>query len=210
MESDGSVRVGSSTNPWRDDKPLTTGDVARHCHVSPVTVWRWIKQGKLVAHRHAGGRYQIEKAALRTFLQERNMPLDPEFFAKPSWRILIIDDEPTVLEVATRALQQLACVTIATAKDGFEAGLQVATFKPDLMILDLMMPNLDGFQVCRIVRRNPTTSHIKILIITAFGTHENLQRVFSNGADGFLHKPLDIKVLQDKVRGLLEDWLPCA
>ncbi len=205
MESDDSVRVGSSTSPRRDDEPLTTGDVARYCHVSPVTVWRWIKQGKLAAHRHAGKRYQIEKATLRTFLQERNMPLDPAFFAEPSKRILIIDDEPTVLEVATRALQQLECVTIATAKDGFEAGLQVATFKPDLMILDLMMPNLDGFQVCRIVRSNPTTSHIKILIITAFGTHANLDRVFSNGADGFLHKPLDIKVFQDKVRGLLED-----
>jgi len=210
MEVDDNMWAGSKRDSQRDDKPLTTGDVARHCHVSPVTVWKWIKQGKLVAHRHAGGRYQIEKAALRTFLQERNMPLDPEFFAESSKRILIIDDEPSVLEITTRALQQLECVTIATAKDGFEAGLQVATFKPDLMILDLMMPNLDGFQVCRIVRRNPATAHIKILIITAFGSHENLQRAFDDGADDFLHKPLDLKVLQDKVRGLLDDQLPCA
>ena len=209
METGDSMGAGSNRGLQRDSNPLTTGDVARYCHVSPVTVWRWIKQGKLVAQRHAGGYYQIERAALRAFLQARDMPIDPEFFAVSSKRILIIDDEPTVLEVATRALQQLECVTIATAKDGFEAGLQISTFKPDLLILDLMMPNLDGFQVCRLVRHNPATAHIKILIITAFGSHENLKRALDSGANDFLHKPLNLEVLQDKVRALLGDW-PCA
>ena len=80
----------------------------------------------------------------------------------------------------------------------------MATFKPDLLILDLMMPQIDGFEVCRIVRRNPATAHVKILIITAFGSHENIERALKLGADDFLHKPLDIHQLTAQVRALLE------
>ena len=188
-----------------EDKPLTTGEVAKYCHVSSAAVWKWIKQGKLSAYRLPGGRYRIEKAALKGFLREHNMPIAHEFFRKKVKRVLVIDDEPSVVEIAGRALHQIGeDVVVATAGDGFEAGLQVATFKPDLLILDLMMPGIDGFQVCRLIRRNPATSHIKILIITAYGSHENLQRALDAGADDFMHKPVDIEYLKDKAMSLLE------
>ena len=121
-------------------------------------------------------------------------------------RVLIIDDEPTIVEVVVRAVQQLGeSVEVATAGDGFEAGLQIATFKPDLLILDLMMPQIDGFEVCRVVRRSPTTAHIKILIVTAYGIHENIERALESGADDFMHKPLNITSLIAKVGSLLAD-----
>lgn len=187
-----------------EEKPLTTAEVARYCQVSPVTVWKWIKQGKLKAYRLARGPYRIEKGALRSFLQERGWPIKEEFFAKPAYHILVVDDEPTTVEIVVRTLQRLGeKVKLATAQDGFEAGLQVATFKPDLLILDLMMPQINGFEVCRHVRRNPATAHIKILILTAFGSHENIQRALQLGADDFVHKPLDIHQLTAKVRALL-------
>jgi two-component system, OmpR family, response regulator VicR len=187
-----------------EDRPLTSGDVARLCHVSQVAVWKWIKKGKLKAYRFPGGHYRIEPGAFREFIKQNNIPVDASFAMPTRKRVLIIDDEPSVVEVATRAVQRLGKdVIIATAGDGFEAGLQVATFRPDLLLLDLMMPGMDGFQVCRLVRNSPATAHVKIIIITAFGSHENLQRALQAGADDFIHKPVDLDRLLDKVRAFL-------
>ncbi|OGO04329.1 MAG: hypothetical protein A2Y73_03770 [Chloroflexi bacterium RBG_13_56_8] len=191
----------------RDDSPLTTGEVGRYCGVSHATVWKWIKKGKLRAYRlSGGGHYRIERGAFQAFLRERNMPIDPAFFARPIKRVLITDDEPTVLDLVSRAMQRLGeGVQYATATDGVEAGLQLAAFKPDLLLLDLMMPRLDGFEVCRLARRNPATAHIKILVITGYGTHQNIERALSAGANDFLHKPLDIEELGRKAQSLLAD-----
>jgi excisionase family DNA binding protein len=186
-----------------DNGPLTTSEVARYCHVSHVAVWKWIHKGKLKAYRLPSGHYRVERGALAAFLRERGKPIDPALIVAPQRRVLIIDDEPTVVEIVVRTLQRLGDVELATATDGFEAGLQVATFRPSLLVLDLMMPHVDGFEVCRIVRRNPATAHIKILIITAFGEHRNIQRALEVGANDFLIKPLDIAQLTDKVRLLL-------
>jgi len=189
----------------RADAPLSTGDVARYCGVSPGAVWKWVKKGRLKAYRLPGGAYRIERGAFKAFLRENDLPVDPTFFARPVKRVLIIDDEPTIVEVVVRAVQQVKeGVEVATATDGFEAGLQIATFKPDLLVLDLMMPQIDGFEVCRTVRRNPSTAHIKILIITAYGIHENIERALKLGADDFMHKPLNIPSLVSKVGQLLE------
>lgn len=185
-------------------QPLTTGQVAKYCRVSSVAVWKWIKQGKLRAYRLPGGHYRVERGALKEFLRAHNMPIDPEFFAVSKQRILVVDDEPTAVDVVVRALQRLGDeVEIATACDGFEAGLQLATFKPDLLVLDLMMPHINGFEVCRTVRQNAATAHIKILIITAYGVHENIERALRFGANDFIHKPLDMEQLLAKARELL-------
>jgi excisionase family DNA binding protein len=197
---------GDSRPAARDDKPLTTGQIAKYCNVSSVAVWKWIKQGKLPAYRLPGGHYRVEKGAFKAFLQKNDMPIDLDFFARPTKRVLIVDDEPSLVEILVRSLRMMGRdIVLATSSDGFEAGLQVATFKPDLLILDLMMPHIDGFEVCRIVRENPATSHIRILIITAYGSHENIQRALDAGADGFLHKPLDMDELKSRVQEYLAD-----
>jgi excisionase family DNA binding protein len=186
------------------DTPLTTGQVARICRVSHVAVWKWIKQGKLKAYRLPGGHYRVVQGALRAFLREHEMPIPPELSADSTKRILIVDDEPTIVEIITRTLQRLGeGFELATATDGFEAGLQVATFKPDLLILDLMMPHVDGFEVCRLVRQNPATAHVRILIVTAHSEHKNIQRALDAGANEFLIKPVNIEQLKAQVQTLL-------
>lgn len=203
-ESDRRQVGAGQTEAAREDHPLSTGDVARLCHVTQVAVWKWIKKGKLKAYRFPGGHYRIEPGAFREFAKQNGIPVDAALLPQTRKRVLIVDDEPSVVEVVTRAVQRLGKdVTIATACDGFEAGLQVATFRPDLLLLDLMMPGMDGFQVCRLVRNNPATAHIKIIIITAYGSHENLQRALQAGADDFVHKPVDLDRLLDKVRAFL-------
>jgi len=128
---------------------------------------------------------------------------DSERGDESTYHVLVVDDDPSTVKIATSALEALDGVETATAADGFEAGLQVVAFKPDLLILDLMMPGADGFEVCRHIRRDPDLAEIKILVLTAHGTHENLERVLEAGADDFMHKPVDVERLRQQVRTLL-------
>ena len=128
---------------------------------------------------------------------------DSERGDESTYHVLVVDDDPSTVKIATSALEALDGVEVATAADGFEAGLQVVAFKPDLLILDLMMPGADGFEVCRHIRRDPDLAEIKILVLTAHGTHENLERVLEAGADDFMHKPVDVERLRRQVRTLL-------
>lgn len=128
---------------------------------------------------------------------------DDDRARKTLYRVLVVDDDPAAIKIATRALEALDAVEVATASDGFEAGLQILAFEPDLLLLDLMLPGADGFEICRRIRRDPDLEEIKILILTAHGTHKNLQRALDAGADDFMHKPIDVERLEERVRTLL-------
>jgi excisionase family DNA binding protein len=185
------------------DKLLTTGDVARYCQVSPVTVFRWIKDGKLKAYTTPGGHHRVRQSDFRTFLISSGMPIDEGFFSGRTHKhILIVDDEPDVIEIVSRALKE-GPYELETATDGFEAGMKLSDFKPDLLILDLMMPRVNGFEVCELVRSNSTHHQVKILIVTGYANEENIARALEAGADDYLAKPLNIHELQQKVKEML-------
>lgn len=185
------------------DKLLTTGDVARYCQISPVTVFRWIRSGKLQAHTTPGGHYRIRRSDFRDFLISNGMPVEEAFFSERDHkRILIVDDEPNTLQVITRALRE-GSYELDTATNGFEAGIKLSDFGPDLLILDLMMPRVDGFEVCELVRSNPAYQNVRILIVTGYGSEENIARALEAGANDYLKKPLNIHELRQKVETLL-------
>ena len=182
---------------------FSTSEVAALCHVSRITVWKWIKRGELSAVRNSRGHYAIPRDTLHQFLLRKGYPVDPALFKRPN-RVLIIDDEPPVVEVVSRALYGLdGGIRIATAEDGFEAGLQMAAFQPDLLILDLMMPRMNGFQVCRLVRQDPAMAHTRILVITAYGSRDNVARALAAGADAVYHKPVELQAFKRNVGALL-------
>jgi len=85
------------------------------------------------------------------------------------------------------------------ASDGFAAGIQVAEFKPGFIILDLLMPGMDGFEVCKRIKGNPETSHIKILAVTGYDTTENRDRIMAEGADAYMTKPFDLNTLLEVI-----------
>lgn len=185
---------------------LTTGDIADYCQVSRVTVFQWIKKQQLPAFSTPGGHYRVKLSDFRRFLKKYGMPVDPAFFNQYKERVLIVDDDQQVVDLITRALQtseEGEEYELETASDGFEAGLKIASFKPHLIILDLMMPGLDGFKVCEQVKSDPETEHIKILIVTAYGSEDNIKRVLQLGANDYLIKPLDVEELRKRVKKLL-------
>lgn len=189
----------------RRHKFLTTGDIASYCEVTSAAVLKWIDSGKLPVFTTPGGHYRVLRSDFRTFLLRHGMFVDEGFFGKGrnKKRILIVDDEPSVVTFIESALILEHKYELATAADGFEAGQLVATFQPDLIILDIMLPGMDGFEVCRRVKEDEATSHVKILAITGFATEENVQKIMHAGADDYMAKPLKLQELQKKVEELL-------
>ena len=88
---------------------------------------------------------------------------------------------------------------ISTAADGFEALAKVEPERPDLVLLDIMMPDLDGFEVCRRIKANPATAHIRVLMVTALNTVDDLVRGFEAGANDFITKPINAPALRARV-----------
>ncbi|MFH1953425.1 MAG: response regulator [Pseudomonadota bacterium] len=174
---------------------------ARYCAVSRGTLWKRVKSGELKASLTPGGHYRILKKDLEAFVFEKGMyPLAN--YQPSEKKILIVDDDPEIRKLFAKMLSDHQ-YDAKTASDGFEAGVKVAQFKPGLIILDLLMAGMDGFEVCRRIKENPATSHIKILAITGYDTEENRDRIMKGGADGYLTKPVEKRVLLEHVGSLL-------
>jgi len=185
-------------------KILTTYDVSQYCSVDLSTVINWIDQGRLLAYKTPGGHRRVKKEDLVHFLKEYQMPIPGDLVNRQKSRILIVDDDRSVVDLIVRAIRKLKkrC-EVETAFDGFEAGRKLVAFQPDLVILDLMLPGIDGFKVCRNIRMDKKTKHVKVLAITGFDTQENQKKIFSAGANDYLPKPLEVNELLGHIEKLL-------
>ncbi len=180
---------------------LTIPEAAKICAVNRSTLWRWIKSGKLQASVTVGKHHRILKEDLEAFLIDNGMfPLAKKQF--PRNKILIVDDNPLILKAFKKTFF-LANYEVETAQEGFEAGAKVMQFKPDLIILDLIMPGMDGFEVCKYLKKDPATSHIIIVALTGYDTEENRKRIIAAGADAYFTKPVDKDTLVQQVDSLL-------
>ena len=184
-----------------NDKLYTIGKAAEYCSLGKDTLRRHIRSGGLIASRTPGGHFRILKKDLESFVLEKGMyPL--AHYISSSRKILIVDDDPLSQDLLTKMLSKDGYKT-EIAADGFDAGFKIKDFKPGLIILDLIMPGMDGFEVCTRVKENSETSHMKILAITGYDTKENRDRVMKSGADGYLAKPLAMDTLLQYVGRLL-------
>ncbi len=133
------------------------------------------------------------------------MPVEEGTFGKDRPRILIVDDEPDVVTFIETALRLEGKYELAAAFDGFEARHQLTTFRPHLVILDLMLPGMNGFDICQTVRSDPAARNVRILVVTGFATDENIEKALRYGADDYLEKPLKLESLREKARRLLTE-----
>jgi two-component system phosphate regulon response regulator PhoB/two-component system alkaline phosphatase synthesis response regulator PhoP len=132
------------------------------------------------------------------------MPLRVDLFPEEQRKILIVDDEPSVVNFILGILgKQFPDFKFSSAFNGYEAGFQAAILKPDLIILDIRMPGMDGFEVCRKIRTSPETMWIKILAITAFPEDQRVERILACGANDALIKPFGADDLIPKVLSLI-------
>lgn len=184
-------------------KHLSTFAIADMLHVDPGSVANWIDQELLKAHRTPGGHRRVLVEDLVRFLREHKMPVPPDLNHGPA-KVLVVDDEQAITQLIARALKEaLPDVEIIEANDGFRAGAIVATLKPEVVILDLRMPGMDGFEVCRLIKGQESTAHARVLAITAYPTEESEKGIMECGAEACLTKPLDMQALIAEVSAAL-------
>ncbi|OGP16412.1 MAG: hypothetical protein A2Z79_10150 [Deltaproteobacteria bacterium GWA2_55_82] len=184
-------------------KPYTTGAVASYCHVTINAVKKWIASGKLLAFRTPGGHFRVNREDFIRFLERYKLEIKEEIFPDRK-KVLIIDDEQDIREFIKGALEAMGNgFLVETAGDGYEALIKVGDFKPELLVLDIRMPKIDGFEVCRRIKHDSSTSQIKILAVTAYGK-EDIERIIQCGADYCLPKPIKLKDFQKNVQRLLK------
>ena len=186
---------------------LGTFEAARQCRVSPGTVIRWIKEGKLPASVTAGGHHRISAADLTKFMQTLRMPVPGSLQPSFQFKILIVDDEKEIRSMIRRTVDsEFPQAVIEEAGDGFTAGWKVRDFHPQLVLLDISMPGQDGFQVIQRVRQYSLPEPPRILVISGRPAEEIEKKALGLGADGFLQKPFLIQELQEKISFYMEQY----
>ena len=178
---------------------MTTGQVASACQVTIPTVKRWIREGHLSAFQTAGRHYRVTEDEFKLFREAYRIPISAD---EPS-RMLIVDDAPKRRSTLVEALSLDKGYKVESAQDGYEALIKVGTYRPHLLILDLRMPGLDGFHVCRKVKSDPVANATKILAMTGFPEPRVRAQILEAGADAFIEKPLQLPQLQAEVARLV-------
>ncbi|MGD2126679.1 MAG: response regulator [Desulfobacteraceae bacterium] len=183
---------------------LTVFQAGKYCNVSPTTIINWIEGGHIKAYKTVGGHRRIKKMDLEDFMRKQGIPLPHEEIVSERKRILIVDDDPIIVETIVQALEEEDYnYEIISASDGFEAGLQVNHFKPHLLILDIMMPDIKGYDVCKRIKREEETKDTKIIVLSAYLDDEKFRKMKEYGADRCFSKPLPLPQLKEEVADLL-------
>jgi len=180
----------------------TTGEVAGICKVSQQTVIRCFDSGKLKGFRVPGSRFRrIPRESLLQFMKENGIPLDNLDSGKR--RILAVDDDEAILEMLVELLERDGRFDVEVARGGYEAGMLTQEFRPECLVLDYKLPDIDGNRVCRTIRSNPDFCETRIIIISGVADPEEIAGLKASGADDFLRKPFQIDELIARILKLL-------
>lgn len=187
-------------------QPMSTHDVARYCNVSPRTVLRWVEAGLLPGYETGGGRRRILRDELLLFMRARGMKLPPEL-VEARLRVAVVDDDALHVATMERSIRALAPrAEIRTAADGFGAGALLYSFRPHLVLLDLVMPGLDGFEVCRRIRSDLDLEGVGVVVASSHLTPVVRTRLRELGVEHWMTKPVRRADLELQLRR----WVPDA
>ena len=168
---------------------LTPNQVAEMLMVSPITVRQWSQKGELESMQTPGGHRRYLYSHVQKFATEKNIAIHLQKRNRP--RILIVDDDDQMREFLVEMIRaHYPDVDIEIAEDGFDAGLKVKDFQPSIVLLDLMMPGIDGFEVCTKLKNDPMTQSIKIIVISGYLSDDNVKKALERGAESCLSKPI--------------------
>jgi len=178
----------------------TTHEVSKFCNVYPTTVINWIREGKLSAYTTPGGHRRIKKEDLLELMQKNNMPIPEDLTKGQKHVVLVIDDDAKILQMIKTIFSRERDLQVITARSGFEAGLTIYTNMPDIILLDFLMPNMSGFEVCRRLKSDEKTKDIPIIAVTALKEPEEIKKMFSAGIADLVSKPFKSEELLKKVK----------
>jgi CheY-like chemotaxis protein len=181
------------------DKPyFTASEVASLMLVSTNSVRVWANKGLLSTELTLGGHRRFARSEIERLVQERELQSVQSVPAKKdeALRILIIDDDAALAKTLAQGLEAaLPHATVWIATDGFSGGLLARSSNPHIILLDLRMPGVDGFQTCKLLKADEATRDIRIIAISGYLRGADAQQVLAAGAEQFLAKPIRIPVL---------------
>jgi len=182
---------------------FTTGEAAEVCRVSQQTIIRCFDAGRLDGFRVPGSRFRrIPRQNLIKFMKDNNIPLDSIESGKR--KVLIVDDDAEIVELIVEVLERDGRFEVKTASSGYEAGMATQRFRPELILLDYMLPDVNGNVVCQTIRRNPEFENIKIIIVSGVVKEDEIAQLLKSGAEDFIRKPFNITELTDKITAVLQ------
>ena len=182
---------------------FTTGEAAKICKVSQQTIIRCFDSGQLKGFRVPGSRFRrIPRDQLFAFMKNNGIPTDALESGKR--KILVVDDDVDLVRMIVDVLESEGRFETRSVNNGFDAGMMVKEYRPDLIILDVMLQDINGKDVCIRVRNDSSLEDVKIICISGMVEEDKIQELKAAGANIFLHKPFDTDVLIEKMCTLLE------
>jgi len=182
---------------------FTTGEAAKICKVSQQTIIRCFDNGQLKGFRVPGSRFRrIPREALYKFMKDNGIPTDALESGKR--KVLLVDDDAELVELVTKVLEEDGRFEVRVAGNGFDAGMMVKEYRPDIIVLDVMLPDINGKEVCHRVRADSTLEDVRILCISGMIEEDKIHELRLSGADDFMPKPFDFEALIDRMCTLLE------
>ncbi|MHC4323263.1 MAG: response regulator [Planctomycetota bacterium] len=182
---------------------FTTGEAAEICRISQQTIIRCFDAGRLEGFRVPGSRFRrIPRQSLVKFMKDNKIPLDSIESGKR--KVLIVDDDAEIIELIVDVLNRDGRFETKTASSGYEAGMATQLFRPELILLDYMLPDVNGNVVCQTIRKNPEFENIRIIIVSGVVKQEEIAQLLKSGAQDFIRKPFDVAELTDKITSVLQ------
>ena len=182
---------------------FTTGEAAKICKVSQQTIIRCFDSGQLKGFRVPGSRFRrIPREQLFSFMKDNGIPTDALESGKR--KILIVDDDEELVELLSDVFVRDQRFEVRKTNNGFDAGMLVKEFRPDIVVLDVMLPDINGKEVCQRVRSDAALDDVRIICISGMVEQDKVQDLLAAGANDFMQKPFAVETLLEKVCGLLE------
>lgn len=192
---------------WSGKKVFTTGEAATVCKVSQQTIIRCFDSGRLNGFRVPGSRFRrIPREELLRFMQTNEIPISilEGGLSGSLKRVLVVDDDPEIGSLIRDVLSDDGRFEIRVVETGYDAGMETERFRPHLIVLDYMLPDLNGDIVCKRVRENDSLSETRVLCVSGVIESSEVERLMDAGADGFMKKPFDLRVLIERIEGMLD------
>ena len=182
---------------------FTTGEAAKICKVSQQTIIRCFDSGQLKGFRVPGSRFRrIPREQLYAFMRDNGIPTDALESGKR--KVLVVDDDQELVELIVDVLEKDGRFEVRTVNNGFDAGMMVKEYHPDLIVLDVMLPDINGIEVCRLVRGEQTMDDVRIICISGMVEEDRIQQLRDAGANDFIKKPFDVENLIERICQLLD------
>jgi len=181
---------------------FTTGEAADICGLSQQTIIRCFDSGQLGGFRVPGSKFRrIPRDKLIQFMTDHGIPLDA--LESDKIKVLVVDDDPDVVDVFVEVLGADPRFEVQTASTGFDAGVSANKMRPDIMVLDYLLPDINGNAVCKTIRQSDDLRHMRILIISGVVKSEEVDGLLAAGADAFIRKPFNIDAVVERIMDLV-------